>query len=1007
MNFAERVCEFTEEDESLSSAEKVAASEGHRSVLRLLYQLCPSAAPKSQPAPLKACDFEGLYAPSDTAPVAEGAPTLFHRVAKLREEHQARFRAAAEAGKVVASALPSRRRDRGCCSDPAIESSTTMNPSIPRLVGALSNRCSLSFSFEEAARVESLCSGMLAAQSSGFWFFSALLHWLKELGFEAPDPSLFGQLVQEVSGSLVTAANSASGLAAFMLAKRREGVLSHFPSHVGAHFKKDLVASSFGGPHVFDDEVLARVIAASREDSHLDAQLTIAKAFTLPVFRAEAKNTGRKASSSQSSSASSASTSGFSGERQGLGFRRVKGQGFFSRSLLEQEVSSPWLFPCFQAGKRPQVKPGSLPSGHRRLPVPPVVRLEGQGCGALGVGSLEGGVCDSLSHASASVSDSHHPGFVLSPVCQGEGFGRGDSGSSPQGSGGAYASDSGLLQPHVCCDQGYGGLATDHQPVNSEPECGSDSFSDGDISDGSACCPQEQLDGFHRSEGCVHSDSDPPCVSQVSQVHSRREDLAVPGPLLWSVHSSTGVHSCDGTCVRIPPSAGNPNASVSGRLADSCVISGGSLLGKGQGSQPLSGAGNCQLREVDSHSISDHCLLGNQDRLTDFPGFGYSLEDKKVLLNSRRISVLKGAVCEVLESLARPPRLSVSPSSDRPASNESFTISSWSRLRFSGRGYPGSLGSSFSGRSSVVVHRGSSRRGDLSSPELSRPNVLVRCLQPRLGGYGSRPVRFRRLAGGRGLSLDQPMRVVGRRERSQGSLCLFGRSGCRSLLRQHDRGGVSEKALNAVAQRILRWAEQLNIILMPQFVPGRNNVVADALSRPDQVLGLEWMLHQDVFNWLCQRWPVRIDLFASSLSHRCYVYFAPVSDPMAGGTDAMLQSWDSLQAYAFPPFAMISQVLAKVRASRSLELMLIAPFWPQRPWFPELLGLLILPPLPLPSRWDLLHQPHVRRFHQNLSMLRLHAWRLSRDSREPPASLVAWLGDLGRRGAVFSNQLPV
>ena len=305
VNFAERVHEFAEEEESFSSAEKVAASEGHRNVLRLLYQLCPGAAPKSQPAPCKACDFEGLYAPSDTTPVADGAPTLFHRVAELREEHQARFRAAAEAGKAVASALPSRRRDRGCCSDPAIESSTTMNPSIPRLVGALSNRRSLSFSFEEAARVESLCNGMLAAQSSGFWFFSALLHWLKELGFEAPDPSLFGQLVQEVSGSLVTAANSASGLAAFMLAKRREGVLSHFPSHVGAHFKKDLAASSFSGPHVFDDEVLARVIAASRED------------FTLTVFRAEGKNTGRKASSGQGSSASSASTSGFRGRGRG------------------------------------------------------------------------------------------------------------------------------------------------------------------------------------------------------------------------------------------------------------------------------------------------------------------------------------------------------------------------------------------------------------------------------------------------------------------------------------------------------------------------------------------------------------------------------------------------------------------------------------------------------------------------------------------------------------------
>ena len=193
--------------------------------------------------------------------------------------------------------------------------------------------------------MESLRNGMLAAQSSGFCFFSALLQWLKELGFEAPDPGLFGQLVQEVSASLVTAANSASGLAAFMLAKRREGVISHFPSHVGPHFKKDLAASSFSGTHVFDDEVLARVIAASREDSHLDAQLSIAKAFTLPVFRAEAKNTGRKASSGQGSSASSsASTSGFRGRGRGSdsgGSKRKASPGRYRSKKSPRRGSSP------------------------------------------------------------------------------------------------------------------------------------------------------------------------------------------------------------------------------------------------------------------------------------------------------------------------------------------------------------------------------------------------------------------------------------------------------------------------------------------------------------------------------------------------------------------------------------------------------------------------------------------------------------------------------------------
>ena len=93
--FAETVCEYVEEDMESSSSEKAAVSEGHRNVLRLLYQLCPGAAPKSPPAPRKVCDFEGLFALADPPPSLEGTSTLFHRVAELCEEHQSRFRAAA------------------------------------------------------------------------------------------------------------------------------------------------------------------------------------------------------------------------------------------------------------------------------------------------------------------------------------------------------------------------------------------------------------------------------------------------------------------------------------------------------------------------------------------------------------------------------------------------------------------------------------------------------------------------------------------------------------------------------------------------------------------------------------------------------------------------------------------------------------------------------------------------------------------------------------------------
>ena len=62
------------------------------------------------------------------------------------------------------------------------------------------------------------------------------------------------------------------------------------------------------------------------------------------------------------------------------------------------------------------------------------------------------------------------------------------------------------------------------------------------------------------------------------------------------------------------------------------------------------------------------------------------------------------------------------------------------------------------------------------------------------------------------------------------------------------QGGTLSPTLNAVAQRLLRWAEAQEILLFPEFVLGKHNVVADALSRPDQVLGSEWTLYQEVFD---------------------------------------------------------------------------------------------------------------------------------------------------------------
>ena len=81
-------------------------------------------------------------------------------------------------------------------------------------------------------------------------------------------------------------------------------------------------------------------------------------------------------------------------------------------------------------------------------------------------------------------------------------------------------------------------------------------------------------------------------------------------------------------------------------------------------------------------------------------------------------------------------------------------------------------------------------------------------------------------------------------------------------------GGTRSSTLNSVAQAILRLCESSDVRLLPQFVPGRLSVLADSLSRGGQVLDTEWTLYMDVCLELFRRWPVTVDLFATSLNHR-------------------------------------------------------------------------------------------------------------------------------------------
>ena len=90
-----------------------------------------------------------------------------------------------------------------------------------------------------------------------------------------------------------------------------------------------------------------------------------------------------------------------------------------------------------------------------------------------------------------------------------------------------------------------------------------------------------------------------------------------------------------------------------------------------------------------------------------------------------------------------------------------------------------------------------------------------------------------------------------------------------------------------------------------------------------------------------------IDLFATRLNNRLPLFVSPIPDIKALAIDAMSMNWDGIHAYAFPPFHIIPAILTKIRMHRC-KIVLIAPLWPQRTWFPELLHLSIAAPIFLP-----------------------------------------------------------
>ena len=536
-----------------------------------------------------------------------------------------------------------------------------------------------------------------------------------------------------------------------------------------------------------------------------------------------------------------------------------------------------------------------------------------------------------------------------------------------------------------------------------------DVVQDGNSRFGAVICQRGGFSSFLGSEGRVLSDPDPRIIEEAVEVHVGGDSLPVQSPVLRSVDCSPGLYQGLRGGVGLGTLSRDQTALLPGRLVGSLLL-GEESQGIDQGAPlALSHPRDCDKREEVRSRALAVCEVPRYDhRYWCRQGLPVSSQGREVPCGSGEILFNAISPSSALAGDSRSPGIAGAVGSSRSSSDALIAVASEDAL--------------------VPRVRPSLASGGFAGGSETGPVLVDGEVSPVSGGSirdtcaGSAPV-FRRVFVGVGCSPPRSKRVRGvvrpgevvahQSSRNEGPLSgspgfsrRCSRSPCDRDVRQLHGCGVRQQTGGHGVQVPMfvdqppsemdgefrrpsrcevstRRTESFDVHLDARYLPGESNVLADVLSRRGQVVGTEWSLHPQVARALLRAWGnPSIDLFATCLNAKLPLYCSLVPDPQAVFEDAFRHPWDDLDLYAFPPFPLVGRVIARVQESSRVAMTLVAPLWPEKEWFADLLLLLTQPPLALPC-WDkLLRQPHCSLFHQGVHALNLHAWRLSSDTTE-------------------------
>ncbi|CAH2226525.1 uncharacterized protein LOC120632649 [Pararge aegeria] len=191
-----------------------------------------------------------------------------------------------------------------------------------------------------------------------------------------------------------------------------------------------------------------------------------------------------------------------------------------------------------------------------------------------------------------------------------------------------------------------------------------------------------------------------------------------------------------------------------------------------------------------------------------------------------------------------------------------------------------------------------------------------------------------------------------------------------------NEGGTKSLPLLELTKQLLALVDDLDVVLVPHYLPGIYNVEADGLSR--NRTASEWHLKQVEYQRIFSLWGTpEIDLFASKHAYVVPNYVTrDFSDSNACYHDAFSKSWTYHLAWIFPPPGLIPRVLRHLNKAEG-RYIIIAPRWTKPFWRPDLKRRALKRPTKIRNLERNLVDTFTGRPPTRVSSLHLEAWLIS------------------------------